>query len=81
MSHIEGLYMASMDHHGCLHLQVVLRRQGQGWARGSRQGQQTRYAQLIMAPGSAMPAASRTRLPRGHSTKEPGALSRCCFPA
>ena len=81
MSHIEVFYMASMDHHGCLHLQVVLRRLGQGCSRVGRQGQQTSPAQLTMAPGSAIPAASRTRLPRGDSTNELGGLSRCCLPA
>ena len=79
MCHVVVFSMAATDHHGCLYLQAMVRRQGHGWARVGRQGQQMSPAQLIVGPGSAAPAASRTGLPRGDSTKEAEGLNRCCF--
>ena len=78
MPHIGVFSMATSDYHGCLHLQVVLRRQGQDWVRVGRQGQQPSPAQLNEGPGSTMPSASRTGLPRGDCTSKAGGLSRCC---
>ena len=46
-----------------------------------RQAPQMSPAQLNVGPGSAAPAASRTGLPRGVSTKEAEGLSRCSFSA
>ena len=38
MSHVVIFSMAATDHRGCLHLQAVVWRQGQGWARVGQAG-------------------------------------------
>lgn len=81
MPHIVVFSMVASDHHGCLCLQGMVRRQGQRWARVCRLGQQTSPAQLNLGPGSVTLAASRMGLPRGDSTNQAGVLSRCCFSA
>ena len=73
VSHIVVFSMAATYHHGCLYLQAVVKRQGQGCARVGRQGQQTSPSQL------AARAARKTSLRRGDFIQEAKHLSRCCF--
>ena len=78
MPHIVDFSMATPDQHGCLYLQVVVERQGQGQARVCRKGQQYSPTQFNIRPTSSAPA--RLGCPQETPQKKPWASAGAASP-
>ena len=61
IAHVVVFSLAATDHHGYLYLQVVLRRQGQGWARVGRQDRSAQRGARKHVASSQQEGAAQVR--------------------